>query len=101
MRNKLLSFWVLIFLLTSPAIALSDCVDLSGANDYYIQGGHTVIFFAGKRPVARVEIPYCTLYQDSIIRLTRNYTCDTDKIIVDGEQCAIGTVSSAATGSTF
>ena len=101
MRNKFLSLWVLIFLSTAPAVALSDCVDLGRASDYYVQGGHTVIFYVGKRPVAQVEIPYCNLYQDSIIRLTRTYTCDSDKIIVDGEQCMIGTVSSAATSSMY
>jgi hypothetical protein len=101
MRNKLLSLWVFIFLSTAPAVALSDCVDLGRASDYFIQGGHTVIFYVGKRPVARVEIPYCNIYQDSSIRLTRTYTCDSDKIIVDDEQCIIGTVSSAATSSTY
>jgi hypothetical protein len=101
MRNKLLSLWVLIFLLTAPAVALSDCVDLGRATSLYIQGAHTVIFYVGMRAVAQVEIPYCNIYQDSIIRLTRAYTCENDKIIVDGEQCIIGTVSSGATSPTF
>ena len=101
MRNKLLVLCVLIFLLTVPTVARSDCLDLGRANSYYIQGGHTVIFYVGPKPLAEVEIPYCILYQDSIIRLTRTYTCDTDKIVVDGAQCIIGTVSSAASKPLF
>ncbi len=53
------------------------------------------------RTVAQIEIPYCNIYQDSIIRLTRAYPCENDKIIVDGEQCIIGTVTSGATSPTF
>ncbi len=101
MRNKLLSLWIVIFLLTAPTVALSDCVDLGRASSYYIQGGHVVVFYVGMRPVAYVEIPYCNIYQDSIIGLSRTYTCDNDKIIVDGEVCMIGTVSSGATTSGY
>ena len=101
MRDKLLPLSILIFLSTAPAVALSDCVDLGRATEYYIQGGHTVIFYVGRRPVAHVEIPYCNLHQDSTIRLIKTYTCDSDKIIVDGEKCTIGTVSSAAPSSMY
>ena len=99
MRKKLLSLWIVILLSAAPTVALSDCVDLGRVSSYYIQGAHTVIFYVGMRPVAQVEIPYCNIYQDSNIRLTRTYTCDNDKVIVDGEQCMIGTVSSGATNS--
>ncbi len=83
-----------------PTIAVCDCVDLGRVSDYYIEGAHTILFYLGRRPYARVVVPYCTLYSDSTIRLTRTYTCDTDRLVVDGEECIIGTVASAST-STF
>ena len=101
MRNKFLGLGVLIILLTAPAVALSDCVDLGRANNQYIQGAHAVIFYAGMKPVARVEVPYCMLYQDSIIRLTRTYACDGDQLVVDGGLCIIGTLSSATTNPMY
>jgi len=101
MRNKLLALLILVSLLITPAVVLSDCLDLGQANSYYIQGGHAIIFYDGMRPLARVEIPNCNLYQDSTIRLTKSYTCDSDKILVDGVQCNIGTVSSAATNPMY
>jgi len=101
MRNKLFVLWMLLSLLFTPAVALSDCLNLGQANNYYIQGAHAIIFYYGMRPLARVEIPNCNLYRDSTIRLTTNYTCDNDKIMIDGEQCSIGTVSSAATNPMY
>jgi len=97
MGNKLFVLWGLIFLLTGPALCLSECVDLGRADSHGIQGAHTVIFYTGMKPVARITTPYCILYQDSIIHLIKPYTCDADRIIVDGGQCVIGTVSSAVT----
>jgi hypothetical protein len=99
MSNKLLVLWVLILLLTTPAVALSDCLNFGRVDNYYIKGAHMVIFYEGMRSIAKVEIPYCTLYENSNIRLTRTYTCENDKIIVDGAECMIGTVSSVAAGS--
>ena len=86
--------------LFTPAIAFCDCLYLNRANDLYFEGAHTIIFYAGRRAIAQVTIPYCTLYSDSTIRLTTDYTCDTDRIIVDGKECIIGTLLSATT-STF
>jgi len=80
-----------------PTIAACDCVDLGRANDFYIEGAHTILFYAGRRPYAQVSLPYCILYSDSSIRLTTSYTCDTDRIVVDGEECMIGSVKSAST----
>ena len=97
MRNKLLILWVLIFVLTAPAVVRSECVDLGRADSHYIQGAHSVVFYTGNRPIARVTMLHCALYQDSTIRLTKTYVCDRDRIIVDGEQCVIGGVSTAVT----
>ncbi len=100
--------WVtttLVFLLFASAIlffpnpATADCVDLTRSTSYYIQGGHAIIFYEGLRPVASVEVPYCVIRQDSNVRLTKNYVCDFDDIVIDGDICGIITVSSSAARS--
>ena len=83
----------------TPTTSVCDCVDLGRVSDYYFEGAHTILFYVGRRPHARVDLPYCTLYSDSTIRITRTYTCDTDRIVVDGEECQIGTVTSASTSA--
>ena len=101
MMNKFLVLLALMTILAAPGVALSDCTDLALADSSYVQGAHTVIFYRGRRPLARLEVPYCQLYPDSEIRLTKTYTCDTDSIIVDGQQCMIGTVYTASTTPSF
>jgi len=98
MRKKiliLLSFAILL----SPNLALSDCVDLGRSTSWYAQGARTIIFYVGPRPIAYVDIWNCTADPSSTIRLVKTYVCDGDKIIVDGDECTIMTVSSASAGS--
>ncbi len=94
-------FSVLLFLvfLSCPVAATSDCVDLTRSTSYYVQGAHTIIFYEGVRPVALVEVPYCAIHQDANIRLTKNYLCDFDNILIDGGTCSIMTVASSAAKS--
>lgn len=92
---------VIMLLLMPPAVASADCLDLGRANNYYVEGSHGIIFYAGMRPIAFVTIPYCLVYSDSSIRLSRSYMCDTDRIIVDGSECVIGSISSTATTPLF
>jgi hypothetical protein len=83
-----------------PDLALSDCVAIGGLfTSFYIQGGHSIIFYNGSWPVAYVDVPYCTINPSSTVRLTKNYVCDGDKIIVDNEACTIMSVYSPATRS--
>lgn len=89
----------LAVLVSSSGIAFADCVDLGRATSWYLQGAHSVIFYYGTTPMARVDVPYCVVDPSSIIRFTKNYICDSDNIIVDGESCLIMTVSSAPAGS--
>ena len=87
----------LAILLLLPTLASSDCVDLGRSTGWYIREEHKVIFYAGTRPLASLDIPGCTINSSSDIRLIKNYVCDEDNIIVDGEKCSIMTVSSAST----
>jgi hypothetical protein len=85
--------------LLSPSIVFSDCVDLGRATSWYVQGGHSIIFYRGLMPIARVDVPYCALSPSSSIRLLNSYVCDGDKIIIDGSGCLIMNVSSTSFGS--
>jgi hypothetical protein len=82
-----------------PSIVFSDCVDLGRATSWYVQGGHSIIFYNGLMPIARVDVPYCALNPSSSIRLLKTYVCDADKIIIDGSGCVIMNVFSSSTGS--
>ena len=85
--------------LFSPSTVFSDCADLGRATSWYVQGGHSIIFYGGLMPIARVDVPYCALSPSSSIRLLKGYVCDGDKIIIDGSGCLIMSVSSSSTGS--
>ena len=85
--------------LISPNMAFSDCVDLERATAWYVQGGHSIIFYSGLVPIARVDVPYCSLSPSSTIHLLKSYVCDGDKIIVDGSGCLIMNVTSSSTES--
>jgi hypothetical protein len=82
-----------------PSIVFSDCVDLGRATSWYVQGGHSIIFYNGSMPIARVDVPYCALGPSSSIRLLKSYVCDADKIIIDDSGCMIMNVFSSSTGS--
>ena len=89
----------LAILLVLPDLVFSDCVDLGRSTGWYVQSGHTIIFYHEKTPIARVNIPECTINRSSLIRLITNYLCDSDKVIINGEACNIMMVTSASTGS--
>lgn len=99
MRKKILILFGFAILLLLPTLASSDCVDLGRSTSWYIQGGHKIIFYEGMRPIAFLDISYCAMNSSSDIRLLKNYICNNDNIIIDGVQCSIMTVSSAASGS--
>lgn len=99
-RKKILILFSFAMLFLSPDLVLSDCVPIGGSfTSFYIQGGHTIIFYSGSWPIAYLDVPYCTVNPSSTISLTKNYVCDGDKIIVDNEACTIMSVYSRATGS--
>ncbi len=98
MRKKILILFGLGILLLPPTLASSDCVNLRRSTSWYVQGGHTIIFYDGIRPLASPDISGCTMNPSSNIHLVKNYVCDNDNIIIDGEQCSIMIVSSASSG---
>jgi hypothetical protein len=53
---------------------------------------YTLVFYAGNKPLARLEIPDCEIRPLSTIHLRTSYVCDLDEIVVDGVVCHIITV---------
>ncbi len=92
MKKKTLVLLSFVLLLLFPNLALSDCADLSRFTDWVREGDHTVVFHMGNIPLARVNIPYCTILPSSTIRLNKFYVCDLDDLFVDKETCTVMTV---------
>ena len=79
-------------LLIFPTFVSADCANLERFNNWILESSHTVIFYDGKKPLARVEIPNCEIFPLSTIRLIDSYVCESDRILVDGVACQIITV---------
>ena len=92
MREKILILISLGIFLFIPALAFADCLDLGGFTGWVVEDTHTIVFYMGTRPLARLEIPNCTIRPSSSILLIKSYVCDTDSLMVDGEQCSIITL---------
>jgi len=84
----LLSLAILLF----PVFVWADCADLERYTSWILEASHTVLFYSGKKPLARVEIPNCQIRPLSTIRLLNSYVCDSDEILVDAVACHILTV---------
>ena len=81
----ILSLAILLF----PAFVSADCADLARYTSWILETSHTVLFYAGQRPLACVEIPNCEIRPLSTIRLINSYVCDSDEIMIDGISCHI------------
>ena len=99
MKKDVLILLCLGILLVLPNLALADCVDLGRVTRWYIQGEDTIIYYSGNTPVAKVTLQDCTVTSSSSIRLTKSYVCDSDSLIIDDQECAIMTLTSASGGS--
>jgi hypothetical protein len=83
--------WIVLSLtiILLPAFVSADCSDLGRFTSWYLETSHTIIFYAGEIPLARVEVPFCEVSPLSTIRLINSYVCDSDEIMVDGVACRI------------
>jgi hypothetical protein len=86
-------------LLLTPNLILADCVNIRGITSWIPEDTHTILLYWVSNPIARVNVPYCTVYPTSTIRLLKNYNCDGDKIIIDGTECTISTIKSPSFSS--
>jgi len=96
MKRIALAIIYVAILLWVPHLVFSDCVDVRRFTVWYPQGEHILVFYRVATPIARVNIPNCSIKPSSTVRLITNYLCDSDKIIINGEPCNIMTVTSAS-----
>ena len=89
MGRKIFILLGFALLMLSPNLALSDCADFTRMTSWAVQGSQTVIFYTGNLPFARIDLQDCTVDSSSNIRLTKSYVCDSDSLMVNGQKCAI------------
>ncbi len=92
MKKKIRALLSFILLVLSPNLVSADCADLSNFTRWIREGNHTIVFYMEDIPLARLDIPYCSILTSSTIRLTKFYTCDSDDVIVDNKPCSVMTV---------
>jgi len=83
--------WVILSLaiLLFPAFVSADCADLERYTSWILETSHIIVFYAGQKPLARVEVPNCEIRPLSTIHLINSYVCGSDEIIIDGIACHI------------
>ncbi len=99
MRRIILVIVSSLILLSSPNLVLSDCTDFGRVTNWYVQDENTIIFYSGNNPVAKIVLQDCTVNSSSNIRFLKTYICDSDSLLVDGEECSIMSLTSASSGS--
>ena len=92
-------FLGLSIILLVPGFAVSDCVDFGRATHWSVENENSIIYYSRMTPVARIVFQDCSVSPSSVIRLTKNYVCDEDSLIIDGLECAIMALTSASSGS--
>jgi len=97
--KKIALFFGCLILLFLPGLAVSDCVDLGRVTNWSVVDENSIIYYSRMTPVAKIVLQDCTVNSSSSIRFTRSYVCDADSLIVDGQECAIMTLTSASSGS--
>ena len=96
MKTQLFILFSVSILLFSPNLVLSDCLDLGGFTSWKAEGDHTILFYKQNTPMAKVNLKGCAVTASSTVGLTKSYVCNSDSLIVDGQECAIMTITSAS-----
>ena len=99
MKKNIPVLMCLGILLAVPNIAVSDCMDFGRVTSWYAQDENTIIAYRQNTPIAKIVLQDCTVNSSSNIRLTKSYMCDEDSLIIDGQECAIMSLTSASSGS--
>ena len=99
MGKVILAILTISWVMLSPHPVLSDCRDLGNYTSWYAQDQQTLVFYVQNTPLARVVLQDCSVNASSNIRLMKSYLCDSDTILVDGQECSIMTLTSASSSS--
>ena len=92
MKQIVILLQIFSMVLSFPILVSADCLDLGEFTNWVVEDEHTVIFYKQKRPMARLEIPNCSIDPSSNIFLTKSYVCDSDDIMVNNDKCRIMTL---------
>lgn len=82
---------VLLYALTGT-FAWAGCADLNNVTNWSDINTHKIIMYRNSKAIAVLDIPNCTIYKTSEIRLIKDYVCNLDKIIVSGQICDVRSV---------
>ena len=74
-------------------------MDLSRITSWHAQDERAIIYYAQNAPVAKIVLQDCEVSPSSNIQLTNSNMCDDDSLVVDGQGCALLTLTSASSGS--
>ncbi len=99
MKKNILVLLSLSALWVLPNLVFADCVSLGRVTGWYAQGEDTIIYHSRNTPVAKIVLQDCTVSSSSDIRPAKSYLCDEDTLWVDGQECAIMSLTSASSGS--
>lgn len=88
-----------LILLCSPNLVLSDCTDFGRVTNWYVDDENTITFYRQNSPAAKIVLQDCTVNSSSNIRFLKTYICDSDSLLVDGEECSIMSLTSASSES--
>ena len=83
-------FWLV------PIVVHADCLSLGGYTSLAFETDQKIIFYRGRRPIAALKLSNCKVYANSSVELIKNYVCDNETIIVDGQECGLWSVDSLA-----
>jgi hypothetical protein len=81
-------------LFLSAGLLLADCMDFSRATSWSVEGDQKIIFYRGPVRFAALTLQDCRVYPNSNVQLTKAYMCDSDKIIIDGQECSLVSLDS-------
>jgi hypothetical protein len=81
-------FWLV------PGTLRADCVGLGGWTAWVPQNDQKIVFYRGSTPIAAVKLWNCNVYSNSDVRLVKNYVCSNDRMLIDGQECAIFSLDS-------
>ena len=93
MGKKILILLSFSLLLLAPGPAISDCADFTRMTNWSVQGSQTIVFLNGNIPFAKIDLQDCTVDSSSSVGLMKSYICDSDSILVNGQECAIMTLT--------
>lgn len=83
---------VVLFYGLTGSIAWAGCADLNNVTNWSDVNTHKIIMYRKSKAIAVLDIPNCTIYKTSEIRLIKDYVCNLDKIIVSGQICDVRSV---------